>query len=116
VGGLLEPRRFVGLPSHVIQGMDDQLPELFAQTAFIEDSTSDIQGVDDKFGDFISACLDHLDGETTQVPTLDGMTDAEIRKCRWWLESLIQWRNLGPEGLKLLEQYVSNRDGKSVSE
>ena len=49
--------------------------------------------MDDKIGDFIIACLSHLEGETDEVPTLDGMIPEERRRARRWLEHLAETRD-----------------------
>lgn len=49
-----------------------------------------------RLSEFRTACLDYLEGETTAVPSLEGMTPREKRRAREWLENLILCRELGP--------------------
>jgi hypothetical protein len=50
--------------------------------------------------EFRTACLDYLEADEPDeppVPSLDGLTEAEIRKARAWLESLAECRRIVKE-------------------
>jgi len=60
--------------------------------AFIEAPFHDIQGMD-RYACFVTACLDYLDGETAEIPSLEGLTPEERARGKSWLRRLGQSRD-----------------------
>lgn len=48
----------------------------------------------DRLHRFADECLSHLEGETAEIPSLDGMSPEERDRARRWLERLCRSRDL----------------------